>query len=429
MTEQHAPSEIRDYTLPNGFRVALQKTPLKTVAGRLRVWHGGLHEQPGEEGIAHFLEHAVLNGGSAKYLPHEGERIKDLLGEVNANTSPTRTHYTMHLLAEDVGAYLDFIADAVFQPRLASTIVDEERQRILREISDYRGKAAYEDYRLLQQSLFGKQSPHIYDVLGKPEVVASANESELRAFHERGYHANNMDLVLVGDLPNNIDELIAAAFAHQPRGDGAPCVLPPVPPRTQRCELYRGAPELLNRAQPLTSNAHIILGLHAPPANHADGVAVNLLSALMGGVQGSRLFNAVSRRLGLAYHIGAHYDGRDGKGLIQIAASVHASSLESAINAVFEELNAIREDGIREAELDKVKRKNRFEYLTAMNEDKGQVRSVERTIDDGISSDELLNAYTNLTCDDIHAVANKYLPKSRDDEMYVLLVRNPLLSA
>lgn len=59
----------REYKLDNGLFVALQKTSTQTIAGRLRVKHGALNEKPGEEGIAHFLEHVLATGGSKKYSP------------------------------------------------------------------------------------------------------------------------------------------------------------------------------------------------------------------------------------------------------------------------------------------------------------------------------------------------------------------------
>jgi predicted Zn-dependent peptidase len=45
----------REYKLDNGLVVALQNTPTKTVAAKLRVNFGPADEKEGEEGMAHFL--------------------------------------------------------------------------------------------------------------------------------------------------------------------------------------------------------------------------------------------------------------------------------------------------------------------------------------------------------------------------------------
>ena len=37
--------KFREYRLDNGLYVALQETPTKTIAGRLRVKYGSLHER------------------------------------------------------------------------------------------------------------------------------------------------------------------------------------------------------------------------------------------------------------------------------------------------------------------------------------------------------------------------------------------------
>ena len=83
----------REFKLDNGLLVALQDTPTQTVSGRLRVWHGSLNEQPGEEGIAHFLEHTLLSGGSSKYTPEQSNKIMGTFGFFNAYTGLQKTFF------------------------------------------------------------------------------------------------------------------------------------------------------------------------------------------------------------------------------------------------------------------------------------------------------------------------------------------------
>ena len=63
--------KFREYRLDNGLYVALQETPTKTIAGRLRVKYGSLHEREGEEGLAHFLEHTLMTGGTKNIVQNK----------------------------------------------------------------------------------------------------------------------------------------------------------------------------------------------------------------------------------------------------------------------------------------------------------------------------------------------------------------------
>ena len=83
----------RELTLDNGLVVALQNTPTQNVSGRLRVFHGGLHEKKGEEGLAHFIEHCLVTAGSNKYDPASAKEIIGEFGYFNAFTNMGRTLY------------------------------------------------------------------------------------------------------------------------------------------------------------------------------------------------------------------------------------------------------------------------------------------------------------------------------------------------
>src|SRR3989338_11364605 len=126
----------REFRLDNGLLVAFQETPTQTIAGRLRVWHGALNERPDEKGTAHFLEHTLMTGGSRKYAPEEADVISGKFVEFNALTELDKTLFPVDMLAEDAPLFLEYISDAVFDPRFETTRVEEERQRVLRETAD-----------------------------------------------------------------------------------------------------------------------------------------------------------------------------------------------------------------------------------------------------------------------------------------------------
>jgi hypothetical protein len=84
-------NQCTEYELDNGLFVVLQRTPTRTVAGKLRVHHGALHEEEGEEGLAHFLEHNLISGGTEKYTPEEVDELRVTFGNFNAYTAPHQT--------------------------------------------------------------------------------------------------------------------------------------------------------------------------------------------------------------------------------------------------------------------------------------------------------------------------------------------------
>ena len=98
-----ADPDVRFGTLPNGMRYAIRRnaTPPGEASLRLRIDAGSLHEQEDQRGLAHFLEHMVLNGTTN--VP-EGEFVRRLerhglrFGpDTNASTDFRQTVYKLDL--------------------------------------------------------------------------------------------------------------------------------------------------------------------------------------------------------------------------------------------------------------------------------------------------------------------------------------------
>ena len=91
----------KQYELENGLVVALQNTPTQTVATKLRVNYGSSHEREGEEGMAHFLEHCLVSGGSKKHDPAKADEIRGSFAMFNAFTNIDRTFFVGEMLEGD----------------------------------------------------------------------------------------------------------------------------------------------------------------------------------------------------------------------------------------------------------------------------------------------------------------------------------------
>ena len=416
----------RELTLDNGLVVALQSTPTQTISGRLRVHHGGLHEREGEEGLAHFLEHTVMKGGGRKFAPDAAERIMGTFGNINASTSSYETRFPVGMLADDLELYLDFISDVVFHPRFELERVNQERQRVLRETADAKSNPAFQDNKDFMDALYGVDSSHTYFVLGKEDVVSRAMPDNLRTFHERGYNPNNTDLILVGALPENVDELVAKYFADKSKGNGAKYDFPRNPDLEGRTLLHRRAQELYNSQKPESSSAHFSIGFVAPTDDAEDSYAVGRLVQILGGDANSRLFKRVSQEMGLAYGIGSNYICQNNAGTINVGGSVQATRADEAIDATFNEMSHLKDELVDGDELARINRNAIYGLAKHFETNEGHVGAIEVKWDSGLTPELHLQKMDAVTPEMVREVANKYFPTSRADGKYVLLLRDPL---
>jgi len=416
----------REFELDNGLFVALQETSTQTVSGRLRVWHGALNEHQGEEGLAHFLEHTLMVGGSQKYNPERADEIRGTFGSFNAVTCLERTFFPVDMLSGDSQLFLEYISDVVFNPRFETVRVEEERQRVLRETADAKSNPGFKDSKAYGKAFFGKNSPHTYFILGNEAVVDSANVDTLKGFHERGYHPNNMDLILVGALPKNIEYLVQQNFGQFTSGNGKKVEFLRNPQLYGATVLHTSAPELYNHENPDQSSAQLGISLVAPIETDEDRYAVSMLINILGRGANSRLFTNVSQRKGLAYGVGAQYDNSNNKGAIYIGGNVQSTRADEAIDAIFDEMVKLRTDLVSQESLKRLKRNSQYTIAKTFETNAGHVNAIELKMDKGLTPEYHLERMEAVTPKEIREVAVKYLPQNRTDGKYVLSLRDPL---
>lgn len=417
----------REFTLDNGLFVALQNTPTETIAGRLRVFHGGLHEQKGEEGLAHFLEHTIMTGGTEKYSPKEVDTIRGTFGYLNAMTSPSQTEFPVNMLAEDLNLYLNFVSEAAFHPRFDKKKVEEERKRVLREMADCKSRPDFKDTRTFYNTIFGENSPHNYFTLGKEEVVANATPEDLQKFHTRGYTAANMDLILVGALSDDVEDTIKKLFEDKVAGRQTKLAFPRNKPLEKTTVLNFVAPDLYNHENPEASSAYVGIGFVGPTEADEDNYAMRMLTSILGVGPSSRLFKIISQKLGLAYGCGSGYDFTDNKGAIYLHGNLAATRTEEAVDAMFNEMKKLQEEVVDVDELKRLQRDSKFSLANILDSNRGHVNVIETKIDRNLTPDIYFQKVASVTPEQIREAANRYFPKSRNDKPnYVLSSRNPL---
>ncbi|MBF6978900.1 insulinase family protein [Aerococcaceae bacterium zg-BR22] len=178
-----------------------------------------------DNGIAHILEHSVLNG-SKKYPSKEPfvELIKGSLNTfVNAMTFPDKTIYPVASTnQQDFENLMSVYLDAVFQPKLyedGQVLQQEGWHYHLEKPEDeliYKGVVYNEMKGALaspEQQMFYEVMHYLYpDTLysfesgGVPQAIPSLTQEAFVDFHKRYYHPSQSLTVLYGDLDD------AAAF-------------------------------------------------------------------------------------------------------------------------------------------------------------------------------------------------------------------------
>ncbi|CAM3189784.1 Peptidase M16 [Sphingomonas antarctica] len=208
--------------LPNGLRYAVRKSgvPPKQISIRVAIDAGGMMEEAGERGFAHFNEHLAFRG-SAYIGDGEAKRVWQRLGatfgsDTNATTGPTQTVYKLDLPSatpESANESLHILSGMIAAPDIKPGAVETEKRTILAELREGAGPGQ----RIgegVRATLYAGQ--RLGDASNSKEQasVAAATPHTLRVFHDRWYRPANTLVVVVGDMePDVLEGLVKRNFS------------------------------------------------------------------------------------------------------------------------------------------------------------------------------------------------------------------------
>ena len=225
-----ADPDFRFGTLPNGMRYAIRRnqTPPGEASLRLRIDSGSLNESEDQRGLAHFIEHMVLNGTTN--VP-EGEFIRRLerhglrFGpDTNASTDFGQTLYKLDLPetdAETVDTALFLLREVADEATFLAASIDSERGIIQ---SEERTRATPGLRALIDQFGFLFPEARLSErvPIGLPEVIANAQRDRFLAYYNAFYRPERATLIAVGDFDvAEMERKIRERFSSW-RGEGAP---------------------------------------------------------------------------------------------------------------------------------------------------------------------------------------------------------------
>ncbi|MGD9834472.1 MAG: M16 family metallopeptidase, partial [Piscinibacter sp.] len=280
---------IEEYRLGNGLQLLLvpdDSKPTATVNLTYRV--GSRHENYGETGMAHLLEHLIFKG-TPKHRNVWAEFEKRGLS-ANGTTSFDRTNYTASFSADadNLDWYVGWLADSMVNSFIARRDLDTEMTVVRNEME--MGENSPQRM-LYQRTLALMYDWHNYgkDVIGARSDVENVDIARLQAFYRRYYQPDNATLIVSGSFDTQrVLRRVAATFGAVPRPKRtlAPdYTLDPAQDGERSVTLRRvgGAPL-------------VFAGYHVPAAAHPDSAAADLLALILGDSPSGRLHKRLTEK-------------------------------------------------------------------------------------------------------------------------------------
>lgn len=342
--------KINKQTLDNGLRVVhMQDSSTQMVAVDVLYDVGSRDEHPDHTGFAHLFEHLMFGG--SKNVRDFDTPLQKAGGECNAWTNADVTNYYSTLPAHQIETALWLESDRMMSLDLSAKSLEVQRKVVMEEFKQRCMNLPYGDVNHLLFPLCYKVHPYKWPVIGKElSHIANATLEEVAEFYHRFYVPNRAVLSVVGNISwNQTLHLVKKWFDDIPKGEEFARSLPQEPLQTELRKMS------VERSVPQDA---LYMSFHTPPYLDRDYYACDIISDILCNGDSSRLKQRLIHERKLFTFIDSPISGTVDAGLLDIKGKLRPGvSLEQAEQAVWEELDAIKNEIISDYELEKVKNK------------------------------------------------------------------------
>lgn len=277
---------ITEYSLPNGLRFLLFPDQTKqTITVNITYLVGSRHENYGETGMAHLLEHLVFKG-----TPRHSNIPKELTergARPNGTTWFDRTNYfeTFAATEDNLNWALDLEADRMVNSFIAKKDLDSEMTVVRNEFEAGENNPFGV---LLNKVLATGYQWHNYGntTIGARSDIENVPIERLQAFYKTFYQPDNAVLLVAGKFDEaKTIELVNKYFGAIPK------------PNRTLPKFYTDEPTQDGERQVVVRRVGdtqlVMSGYHVPPGSHPDFAAVSVLWRVMTDPPSGRLYKAL----------------------------------------------------------------------------------------------------------------------------------------
>ena len=370
----------------------------------LRVRAGSVNEgEYSGSGIAHLVEHMIFKGTSRRQPAQIEKEIRSLGGIMNGGVTYDYASYTITVPSEHLAKALDGLSDSICNSIMDGRELAREKGVILKEIRLHRDDPAKFISQLLWSTVFISH-PYRNPVIGYESLFVRLTQQDVLNFYKRMYIPNNMVIAIAGDV--GTDEALASVkryFENVPRKSLEERPMASEKPQTSK----RG----LSMERDLEM-AYFALGYRSVDVYHPDMYALDVLAAVLGQGESSRLNTAVYRKKQLVYSIASwNYTPKD-PGIFIVSGVTDPGKLDSALAAVSDEIKSLKEGMIDDSELQRAKSIITKAYVYSLETTEGQAEDLasnEITTGDPSYMRTYVEKIMAVTKDDIRKTAAAYL--------------------
>ena len=350
--------------LPSGLRVIVQHTAAPVVYCGMAVGAGSRHEQPGQEGLAHFCEHLSFKGTSRRHALQVINAIEGVGGELNAFTNKEETVYYCAIKRQHLRRAVDVLCDIVFCSQYPQAEVEKEREVVCDEIESYEDSPSELIFDDIENILFAGH-PLGHNILGTAGQVRAYGSDDARRFTASHYRPSNSVFFASGDIDFGalVRQLSKLTQTSAPAAPAAPAEALATDAEGESQARSTATPPLSDLQAGIitrergTHQAHVVVATRAFSAADPRRWSLFLLNNILGGPgMNSRLNLSLRERRGLVYTVESSMGSFSDTGIWCIYFGCDPADVKRCLRLVRSELDRMARRPLSPSQLGAAKR-------------------------------------------------------------------------
>jgi len=414
LTPHEAAAGLWTGTYPSGLRLIVREDHRLPVAVA-NVWvRAGSNREPEDlRGWSHGIEHMLFKGTARRAEGDFALEVARNGGNTNAGTGYETTNYHITLPAENLTGAIDLLGDALFHAAFEPAALDAEREVLVHENHMYDDKpfGFGLTWRLgLERAL--DTSPYRHPIGGQDANLRDRSRDDILTFWRSAYRADNMTVVVVGDVdPEQVQQQVAATFpvatgaGHPAKGDPRVTMVisPDVEPSHTAARLRVETGEI--------RKAYAKLIFSAPGECDPRRDVLPVLRRTLGDGRSCRLHRQVLEEDKLVDNYMVTTETGPREGLLIVDLETDVPRLAGALAAVAGILGDLGREGCTEQERERAVTRVRRAHVFGLETVQGQAANLgyHDAIDDLAGAFELPGRIAAVTCDQVAALSRDML--------------------
>ena len=341
----------KKFVLQNGLTLLVHEDHKAPIVA-INVWYhvGSKNEPFGRSGFAHLFEHLMFNG--SEHFNDDYFQALERVGatDLNGTTNEDRTNYFQNVptSAVDMVLWLEsdrmgHLVNAIDQPKL-----DEQRGVVQNEKRQGENQPYAISEELITKAVWPASHPYSHTVIGSMDDLNAAKLDDVKEWFKTYYGPSNAVVVVAGD----IDAATAKAKVEKYFGD-----IPPGPPVSHPDQwVAKRTGYQREIAQDRVPQPRLYRIWNVPGYGSRDYVDMLLLTDVLAGDKGSRLYKRLVYDDQIATNVAAFLDSREIASLFTIQVTGRpGDDLTKISKAVDEEVAKLLAEGPTADEVERVR--------------------------------------------------------------------------